>query len=370
MKNKGITLIALIITIIILLILAGIALASLSGENGLLKRSSQAKEEAVKAQLKEEIEIAIMDIQTGEQSKGNNVTLESLAGKGEKDGQLENQQDMKQGNITANLNGNEITGKYKGYDYKIDEDLNVIIGNGIPVSGSTGGNQGENGNNNGQSQGISGDYRDNLFYEANLNELVNSQNEKVTKVGTIKVDPTNTYATFDGTNGIVVNEELVDPNKKLLGTSTKTFTCWYRTSKDSYPGENFLVSLGPASGPLQGSGIGCGLEIMNNQIDCGVGGDGNGLLLTFETSLDEKWHFLVGVFEEGTTAKLYYDNVRFSKNVNYNTQGSTLSIGWYYEGRPLKFAGDIADVRIYSSALNDDQVYQLYKYGKDRLKNN
>ena len=37
-KNKGITLIALVITIVILLILAGIAIAALTGDNGLFSR--------------------------------------------------------------------------------------------------------------------------------------------------------------------------------------------------------------------------------------------------------------------------------------------------------------------------------------------
>ncbi len=125
--NKGITLVALVITIIILLILAGITIVSLLGENGLLNRSSQAKEEAVKAQLKEEIEMAIMDIQAEELPKGKNVTLESLAGQGEENGQLENHKDLKEGNITANLDEDEITGEYKGYNYKIDKNLNVYI---------------------------------------------------------------------------------------------------------------------------------------------------------------------------------------------------------------------------------------------------
>ena len=45
MKNieKGITLIALVITIIILLILAGITLAMLTGENGILNKASKSK---------------------------------------------------------------------------------------------------------------------------------------------------------------------------------------------------------------------------------------------------------------------------------------------------------------------------------------
>ncbi len=47
-KNGGITLIALVITIIVLLILAGISIAMLSGDNGVLNRASQS---SVKNQL-------------------------------------------------------------------------------------------------------------------------------------------------------------------------------------------------------------------------------------------------------------------------------------------------------------------------------
>ena len=42
-KNKGITLIALVITIIILLILAGISISMLTGQNGILNRTQEAK---------------------------------------------------------------------------------------------------------------------------------------------------------------------------------------------------------------------------------------------------------------------------------------------------------------------------------------
>lgn len=42
--NNGITLIALVVTIVILLILAGIAISALTGENGLFKRARQAQE--------------------------------------------------------------------------------------------------------------------------------------------------------------------------------------------------------------------------------------------------------------------------------------------------------------------------------------
>ena len=45
LKNKGITLIALVITIIILLILAGVSISMISGENGILTKATEAKEE-------------------------------------------------------------------------------------------------------------------------------------------------------------------------------------------------------------------------------------------------------------------------------------------------------------------------------------
>ena len=51
-KNKGITLIALVITIIILIILAGISVATLTGDNGLFSRAKQAKHETENAQEK------------------------------------------------------------------------------------------------------------------------------------------------------------------------------------------------------------------------------------------------------------------------------------------------------------------------------
>lgn len=52
-KNKGITLVALVVTIIILLILAGISIISLTG-NGLFEKARLAKEKQENAQIEEE----------------------------------------------------------------------------------------------------------------------------------------------------------------------------------------------------------------------------------------------------------------------------------------------------------------------------
>ena len=54
-KEKGITLIALVITIIVLLILAGVSLSLIAGENGILKRATGAVSQNSKAKAEEEI---------------------------------------------------------------------------------------------------------------------------------------------------------------------------------------------------------------------------------------------------------------------------------------------------------------------------
>ena len=58
-ESKGITLIALVITIILLLILAGVTIATLTGDNGILTRAQKAKEETEKAQERERILLAL-----------------------------------------------------------------------------------------------------------------------------------------------------------------------------------------------------------------------------------------------------------------------------------------------------------------------
>ena len=56
--NKGITLIALVITIIVLLILAAVSIATLTGENGILTRANDAKTSTEIAEEREKVELA------------------------------------------------------------------------------------------------------------------------------------------------------------------------------------------------------------------------------------------------------------------------------------------------------------------------
>ena len=60
-RNKGITLIALVVTIIVLLILVGISISMLTGQNGILNRASEAKNLNGIAQNEELVKLSAMD---------------------------------------------------------------------------------------------------------------------------------------------------------------------------------------------------------------------------------------------------------------------------------------------------------------------
>ena len=76
--KKGITLIALIVTIIILLILAGVAIATLFGENGILNRAATSGEETKRASAKERLQTELLAIQAEKLSNSQEVTIATL----------------------------------------------------------------------------------------------------------------------------------------------------------------------------------------------------------------------------------------------------------------------------------------------------
>ena len=65
-NNKGITLVALVITIIVLLILAGVSISMVVGENGVLNRAQNAATDTAKAQAMEALEMDISGYQGSE----------------------------------------------------------------------------------------------------------------------------------------------------------------------------------------------------------------------------------------------------------------------------------------------------------------
>ena len=83
-KQTGITLIALVITIIVLLILAGVTIATLTGDNGILKQADKAKTETTMGEEKEAIGLAYNGAKT--EKLGGEITAADLNAQFEKNG--------------------------------------------------------------------------------------------------------------------------------------------------------------------------------------------------------------------------------------------------------------------------------------------
>ena len=124
-RNKGITLIALVITIIVLLILAGVSIAMLTGDNGILSKAQSAKVETDKSNEKEQIDLAVLnskmndknDLSIDKQKLGDALSeIDGLTG-------LPSDTNY----ATSIIFPLEVTGK-TGTIYKINGEGNVLTG--------------------------------------------------------------------------------------------------------------------------------------------------------------------------------------------------------------------------------------------------
>ena len=121
LKNKrteslGITLIALVVSIIVLLVLAGVNLSMLTGQNGVLIRAVEAKEKTQQANEKEKIGIAYANVKIGYNTNDNKELKENIESELHK---LLGEEEI----IVTNCGkGVDILIKEKNYYYTIEED--------------------------------------------------------------------------------------------------------------------------------------------------------------------------------------------------------------------------------------------------------
>jgi len=128
LKEKGITLIALVITIIVLLILAGVSIAMLTGDNGILTQAKKSKVQTEIGKVEEIANLAHADLLTDHYTKGTpEPTLLDIKSELEKEGYTVKQMATGEGSITgielsqesvtmAPGESKEITVSYTGLD--------------------------------------------------------------------------------------------------------------------------------------------------------------------------------------------------------------------------------------------------------------
>ena len=108
----GITLIALVVTIVVLLILAGVSISMLTGNNGIITQAQNAKNKTEEAEEKEKIQLAVLDAV----SKNNDLTEENL--------QKEIDDEFGSGETKVYENGDEdfsVIFQNKDTNYKIED---------------------------------------------------------------------------------------------------------------------------------------------------------------------------------------------------------------------------------------------------------
>ena len=113
---KGITLIALVITIIVLLILAGVSIAMLTGENGILTQANEASNKTKEASAKEKVEVEVM----GSYGEDGAIDLGLL------EDNLNNIPGIE--GVPSPITGLPITVTVDGYEITINGDGSVTIG--------------------------------------------------------------------------------------------------------------------------------------------------------------------------------------------------------------------------------------------------
>lgn len=120
-KEKGITLIALVVTIIILIILTGVSINLVFGQYGIVNRTKEAKKQTEIEIIKEEIKIEILEKKVENNRDISDDTLKEIL---EKYGVLSKEEELIDKTLTT-TKGN--------YEIKVSDILKEIIKEEIPI---------------------------------------------------------------------------------------------------------------------------------------------------------------------------------------------------------------------------------------------
>ncbi len=233
MRNKGITLIALVLTIIVLIILAGVSISSISGKNGILSNASMARKMSETSNEKEAIQLMVT---LANMEKNLNTSNKYYIGEPLYDQTLENGDKW---NILIN---NETLKKYgNGWNH-------ILKGTEIPNYGKTKYEWIIN-YNNGETIEIDSNYT-NLSYKSSLavtdslalnidaTNLADENWGDVIKHGDVKYSKENKSLYFDGDGDYLELEKNADFSNGFI------FEIYANLERILYKNERNLVGNG------------------------------------------------------------------------------------------------------------------------------
>ena len=186
-NERGITLIVLVITIIVTLILAGVTISGLNGENGIITKSKEAKIKAEKSRTIEKINLVILTVMT------------------EGDGDIDTgklREELEKEGLTVKTEGNNLPWDVSDgkYIYRINEDYTVEEVEGINLSKKE--IKLASGENETITATLTEGTTGKITWESSAPDIVKVENGKITAVGesgtatiTAKVEGTEYQAT-------------------------------------------------------------------------------------------------------------------------------------------------------------------------------
>ena len=171
-------------------------------------------------------------------------------------------------------------------------------------------------------------------------------------------------AVFNGSSS-----KIVLPNSSLgiTDASNFSFSCWFKTNSSSQDNQALIWTNGSNAGARFGLGINSTSQGGDTSVYFGIGtssftyiNSGTGAFIA------NTWVHVVGVKSSTTGMSLYVDNVLKATNTGATGAASTTATGdnrlggYKTTAESSWFNGSIDQVRMFSSALDSDQVTKLY----------
>ncbi len=340
-KNiKGITLIALIITIIILLILAGISIATIAGKDGLIIKTKSAKEEYIKSEMKEQLILAIQNLQAEKNGKLEDITQE-WASSSIKGYDIKAKEDKKTNGKIIQMTKENITVKFL-----VDSNLKVVEIN-------TEENESEE-----LEAEVSYNFNDNTTEKIKTSELVKLKditgNNNDAEVENITVNEEKNGIIFDGTSSY----SKIDLKQNLEFPVTVELAI---TAEDA--NRTQVIFSEP--------NLGIGILKYESYFYLTVNKSAKGFKIPSDF-FDGNIKYITITYINLDTIKMYINGEEITETTS-STDYSSESGKDIYLGRRTKgnyFKGKIYYLRIYNKILSESEITESYINDKGVIENN
>jgi hypothetical protein len=165
---------------------------------------------------------------------------------------------------------------------------------------------------------------------------------------------------FDG-----VNDFIQSPNQTLTGSVS--FSGWYQMSDFDTPGNDmFYISNQSTTNDIYSSNIAFGFRSYQGQYGHStyVASPLTGYYATNNLPIENVWHHITCVFENGSYVKMYLDNILIYSNNNVATSLSQASLPLLFGGTGTSsfyyYLGQLDDIGIWNRALTEQEIANLY----------